>query len=170
MLTVNLYVVGKIVGCFGLKGDLKIQPITHSAERLKKLHTVFLGASADETTSYGVEQVILRQGSPLIKFVTVNDKTSAESLVGKFIYVREEDLQRPPQGTYFTHDIIGCHVWTTDERYLGTIEDIQNYPAQDVWIVQDGTTQHMIPAVKEFIKMVDVVQRKVVVDAIEGLI
>ena len=170
MVPVNLYVVGKIVGCFGLKGDLKIQPITHSAERLMKLRTVFLGTSAGETTSYSVEQIILKQGSSLKRFTAVSDRTSAEPLVGKFIYVQEEDLQRPPQGTYFRHDVIGCHVWTTDERYLGTIEDIQNYPAQDVWVVRNGTTEHMIPAVKEFIKTVDVVQRKVVVDVIEGLI
>jgi 16S rRNA processing protein RimM len=170
VVPVNLYVVGKIVGCFGLKGDLKIQPITHSAERLKKLREVFLGTSPDESLAYHVEQVHLKQGLPLMKFVDVSDKTAAEPLVGKFIYVSEEDLDRPPQGKFFTHEIIGCEVWTTDDRHLGTVEEIYNYPAQDVWVVRNGMWEHMIPAVKEFIKVVDVAQRKIVIHAIEGLI
>jgi 16S rRNA processing protein RimM len=169
-MPVNLYVVGKIVGCFGLKGDLKIQPMTHSTERLKKLRTVFLGVSADETAPYDVEQLKLKQGLPLIKFSNVSDRTSAEPLVGKFIYVSEEDLARPPQGSYFTHDIIGCEVRTTDGRFLGTVEEIYNYPAQDVWVVRNGMAEYMIPAVKEFIATVDLKQRTIVVNAIDGLI
>ena len=168
--SVTLVAVGKIVGCFGVKGYLKIYPTADDPERLQKLSTVFLGATIEECRMYTTEDVIIRGKGAVVKFDAVNDRTAAERLVGMHLFVEEHDAHPPQQGSYFTHDVIGCEVWSVEGQHIGTVEDVYRMPAQDVWVIRNGVKEQMIPAVKEFIKSVDIAQRKIIVKLIDGLI
>ena len=166
----NLYAIGKITGSFGLAGYLKIQLYTQTPERLKKLHQVFVGHAIEEVQSYKIEDLIFRNRKVLVKFGSVDDRTAAEKIMGSLIFIEEHEVKAPPKGTYFTHDIIGCEVWSTDGQSLGIVEDVHSFPAQDVWTVRKGAKVSLVPAVKEFIEKVDIKDRKIIVKLIEGLI
>ena len=170
MERLNLFAVAKIIGCFGLKGYVKVQPDTHSLERLSQLKAIFLGVTDESPRPGVVEDVIVREPAVLMKLSGVDTKSAAETLVGNYIFIDEDELQLPKQGSYFTHDIIGCEMWSTDGRLLGIIEDVYKSWAQDLWAVRIGNKLQMIPAVKEFIRQVDIRHRKVVIQIIEGLI
>ena len=166
----NLYTIGKIVGCFGIKGWLKVQPTTDAPERLKGLSGLFMGLSENDTRPMTVEGVMSNPKSVVLKFRDVNDRTDAENLIGCFLFVDEDHLLKLPEGRHFIHDILGCEVITTDGRNLGTITKVYKMPAQDIWEVRKDNKVQMIPAVKEFIKEVDTKNRKVVIRIIEGLL
>ena len=63
----ELFAVGKIVGCFGIRGVVKVQPLTHSLERLKKLKNIIAGRSEDKTQTYTVSHVELKNGVIMMK-------------------------------------------------------------------------------------------------------
>ncbi len=169
MPDVNLYVVAKVTGCFGIKGFLKLLPKTHTLQRLNKLRKVFVGTTSDEVREYSVESVEIRPNGTVLKFSGVNDRSTAEALVGKLVFVEEEEVRLPGKGSYFTHDIIGCEVWTVEGRYVGRVRDVYKLPAQDVWEIVDGSAVALIPAVKEFVRSVDLQRRRIEVHLIEGL-
>ena len=128
-MNATVYAVGKIVGCSGLKGHVKLRPETHDVERLKSLHAVYIGASAVEPKQDVVEEVIIRTSGVVLKVRSSQDRTSAEKLVGQFLFIDEHEVARPHDGTYFTHEIIGCEVWTSENLRVGVIEEV--YRMQD---------------------------------------
>lgn len=165
----KLFVVGKITGCFGLKGYLKIQPATHSLERMKSLKAVLIGTTEQTARPLVVEDVIVRINAVLVKFEEVDSKTAAEQYRNCYLYVKEENVKKPPKGTYFIHEVIGCEVWDTDGNFVGRIEDVMKLPAQDVWSVRTKKSVFMVPAVKEFVQNIDLKNKKVVIRMMEGL-
>ena len=169
-MSVTVYAVGKIVGCAGLKGHVKLRPETHDIERLKSLHSVYIGATAVEPKKDVVEEVIIRTSGVVLKIRSAQDRTSAEKLVGQFLFVDEQQVASLHEGSYFTHEIIGCEVWSTDEVRIGIIEDVYKMPGQDLWSVRSESAAHLIPAVREFIHEVDVKRRRIVVKLIDGLL
>jgi len=166
----NLYAVGKITGCFGVKGFVKIRPSTHSLERLKLLREVFVGVSTDSAIPAVVEEVIVNRQQVLIKLKDIDNKTSAENFIGQFMFIDEKELKQPTVGSFFIHEIIGCEVWLKEGGLAGKIVDVYKMPAQDVWVLEKNGKQFLIPAVKEFVKVVDMKKRKIIIDVIEGLI
>jgi 16S rRNA processing protein RimM len=167
---VNLYAVGKIVGCFGIKGYVKVQPFSGSIERYQHLHGVMIGSSVEETADETVEAVKGGNSHILVKLRGVDDRSSAEKIVGSMIFVDEKDVERPRQGSYFIHDIVGCSVYLPDGTQRGIVEDVYRSPAQDLWVIRYNGKLSMIPAVKEIVKDVDIQRKKIIIEMIEGLI
>jgi 16S rRNA processing protein RimM len=166
---VTLFVAGKIGGCFGLKGYVKLYPSSGEPERMASLSDVFIGASDDAALPYVVEDVIVRPNGVVAKFAGVDDRTAAEKFTNCLLYVEEAKAKKPPKGAFFAHDIVGCEIWDTDGRLVGAVEDILKFPAQDLWSVRTATGTFLLPAVKEFVRKVDLKNRKIVVQMIEGL-
>lgn len=100
----------------------------------------------------------------------MDDRTKAETLRGRMIFVREADAEPPPDGGYYIHDLIGCRVLDAAGEPVGTLTDVVGTPAQDLWAVSSGEKVHHIPAVKEFIVSVDIGKKEIVVNLPEGLI
>jgi 16S rRNA processing protein RimM len=166
---VKLFIAGKITGFFGLKGYMKVQPTSSDPGRMASLTELFVGATEESAQLRRIEDVILRQGAVLLKLAGVDDRTAAEKLRQCFLYVDESHAQAPPSGAYFVHDIVGCEVRDTEGTVIGTVESVQKYPAQDLWSIRTPTGSFLLPAVKEFVKKVDLRRRTVTVWLMEGL-
>jgi 16S rRNA processing protein RimM len=166
---VTLFVVGKIGGCFGLKGYVKFYPSSGEPERTASLRDVFIGASEQAALPFVVEDVIVRPNAVVVKFAGIDDRTAAEKFTNRLLFVEEAKAKAPPKGSFFIHDIVGCEIWDTDGRLVGTVEEIMKYPAQDLWSVRTETGSFLLPAVKEFVRKVDLKNRKITVQMIEGL-
>ena len=162
--------IGKITSCFGIKGYVKVYPYTTSAARFRKLSSVTLGASAEGAVLLAVEDVKIGGRQILMKFAGIDDRTAAEKIVGEFLFVKESERPRPAKGSYYLDEIVGCEVWTEEGGRIGIVEDVSKNQAQDVWTVRDGKKEYSIPAVKEFIRSVDVRRKKITVRLIEGLL
>ena len=166
----QLYAVGKLTGCFGIKGFLKIQPVTPDPERFSTLKSVYVGPSTDNTSVYDIEAVESKGKGLVVKFAAIDDRTAAEVLVGQYMFVDEKQRVRPGRGSYFVDDVIGCEVAGADGKVIGVVTEVFQLSGHDLWEVQTGTTKAMIPAVKEFVRDVDLKQRRITVDLPDGLI
>ena len=95
----------------------------------------------------------------------------AQLLVGKEATLPEADLPAPEKDSYYVKDLIGMTIVDMDENPIGTLCEVFLNGAQDVYMGKTEQGQEfMVPAVKEFIKRIDIEQRIIQVALIEGMI
>ncbi|MBI5475781.1 MAG: 16S rRNA processing protein RimM [Ignavibacteriales bacterium] len=166
----NFIAVAKITGCFGVKGKLKIQFFASDSNIFDTLKNVRIGFTEDDSQPLEIEESEIHLKSPVIKISGVDDKNNAERFVNHFIFVEENKILPLPDGRYFIHDIIGCKIRSTDNKIIGVIKNVLKTPAHDLWVVEKNMKEFYIPVVKEFVKEVDIKNKKIIVELIEGLI
>ncbi|GAB4368147.1 MAG: hypothetical protein Kow0042_09190 [Calditrichia bacterium] len=105
----------------------------------------------------------------LLKLLDIDNRETAKGVVGKTLWLPEEEIVQLPEDTYFIHDLIGLEVFDIEGNYLGQLTDVIQMSGNDVYVVHHENRERLIPAVAEFVKMVDVSQRKMVVKLWEGM-
>ena len=153
---------GRIVNTHGVAGEVKIEVWLDSPAFLRRFPRVFVN---------GVEKKLLG-GTVQKRFLIamlegVDDVNAAMALKEKTITVDRNDV-RLPKGTFFVQDILGARVADEQGREIGTLIDVLERPAQNIYVVQ-GETEHLIPAVPEFIRSIDAEAGVVTVHLIEGM-
>ena len=166
----TLYAVGKIVKAFGINGEVVVNSMTDSPARFKTLKRVLIGRNDSDVEETTVEYATIGTRGARVKLANVHDRTGAEGIIGSFVFVDEKDRIRVPKGKYFVHDIIGLEVVDQDENSIGTVKDVLNLPAHDVYVLDSGGREVMVPAVNEFIQKIDLEARIMKVRLIEGMV
>ncbi len=153
--------IGQIVGAHGLRGQVKVEPLTDFWHRFKKGSRLRLKGNWVTVESYSVHK-----NRPLLKLSGVDTIDAAEALQWEYLDAILEG--RPPlkPDEYLTSDLLDCRVVTTDGQDLGEIDEILAMPAHDV--IRIG--EIMIPAVKQFIKAVDLERKVITLEPIPGLL
>ena len=157
--------IGQIVNAVGLKGEVKVYNYSDSQERYYDLQTVYLD---DET--YEIEKVRFQQHLVILKFKGVDDRNAAEALKGKYLNITEADLKELPEGTYYIRDLIGVLVVLESGEVLGTLTNVLQNFAQDLYEIDVNGKKVLLPAVNEFVLDVDLESRRVTVRLPEGLL
>lgn len=165
-----LYAVGKIAKAFGIRGEVIVRPLTDSATRFKKLSKVFVGLVEANAVASEIDRVRVSARGVRVKLAGVNDRTAAETLVGSLIFVDEQHRISLSRERYFVHDVIGLTVLDDDGAELGTVKDVLKLPAHDVYVVENAGREIMVPAVKEFIRSIDMKNKLMRVHLIEGMV
>jgi 16S rRNA processing protein RimM len=158
----------KIVSTHGVRGEMKALPLCDGAAFLAKFKRLFTSADgAGETRVLGVRA----QGNViLLRLDGVTDMDAARAQVGRTYYLAKADAKLP-RGRYFIDDLLGCDVVDADtDRIYGQLTNVDRPAAQDIYTVTDGAgEEHMLPAVPEFVKKIDIDARKIFVTPIEGM-
>ena len=162
--------IGKISGAVGLKGEVKVARWSDSLERFGLLKKVWIGVDEADTQEVVVDGVRLSGGVPILKLNGIDSRSAAEQLKEKLVWIPAIDVVQPPEGSYFIDDVMGMEVVTEEGKRVGIISDILQLPSNDLWQVDSGTRMISIPAVKEFVRKVDLQGRKVVIHEVEGLL
>ncbi len=162
--------IGQITKSVGIKGEVKVQPLTERMQRFQMLQTVWLGSDDREGSEYAVDAVRVAGDHVVIRLSGINTRTEADKLKLKYLLVPDDQAERGGKETYFLHELVGMKVVTEEGTAVGTIEDVLRLPAGDTWLIKDGEKEILIPGKKEFIRSVDVGARKVVIHVIEGLL
>lgn len=153
---------GKIVNTHGVRGEVKIQVWLDSPEFLRRFKTIYIDAKPVKMLSARVHK-----GFVIAVLEGVDDINAAMSLKNKTVHIDRADAKLG-KGEYFLCDIIGARVENESGELIGVLEDILETPASPVYIVR-GESEHMIPAVPEFILKTDAEQGVITVRLIEGM-
>lgn len=162
--------VGKIVKTVGVKGECKVALLTDVPGRLEGLTDLRVGATEQASEPKVVESVRAHRENVIIKLKGTDSGTDAERLKGMFLYVPPEQALRPSSTSYFVHEIVGMQVVTEEGTTVGVVSDVVKLPGSDIWLVKADGREIMIPAVREFIRSVDLAQKKITIHVIEGLL
>jgi 16S rRNA processing protein RimM len=145
-----LICLGAIVGVHGIKGEVKVKSWTQTDDELDSY-----GALCDQTGQRSFELKIVGHSKELLrcKIKGINDRTTAESLIGTGLYVQRDLLPETDAEEYYQADLIGLSVLNAaDHTKAGTVSGIYNFGAGD--ILEIRTENHhteMIPFTKEYV-------------------
>ena len=153
---------GQIVSTHGVQGEVKILPWADGPEFLLKFKTFYLGGKP-----VAVQSARIHKGCVLAKLEGVETPEQATLLRGKTVCVDRTGV-RLPEGTVFIADLLGCRVLDDAGAEIGTIKDVLTMPSSDVYVIE-GARRYMIPAVKEFVREINVGEGFVRVHLIEGM-
>lgn len=153
---------GEVVSTHGIQGEIKILPWADAPDFLLQFKTFYLNDVPYRVTAARVHKTCV-----LAKLSGVDTPEAASLLRGKTVSVDREGI-RLPEGTVFIADLIGCRVLTEEGDEIGTIRDVLTMPSSDVYVIR-GEKDYMIPAVKEFVREINVTERLVRVHLIEGM-
>lgn len=162
--------IGQIVNTNGLKGFLKVKPLTDDITRFEKLKTIYI-QKAKELIGFKIQEVKYNKQSVLLKLEGIDDITEAEKYKNFYIKISKENAVELEKNSYFIVDIIGCQVYTDENEYLGNVVDVFQTGSNDVYTLKNSEGKEiLIPAIREVIKNVDIKNKKIVIHLMDGLI
>ncbi len=159
--------VGKIVNTHGVKGCVKCMPLTDDLDRFEELEYVY---TEKDNTRRKIMDVWFRKDMVYLMLENINDMNAAESFKDTYISIYEDQLRELPQDSYYLFDLEGMEVFSSEGEHLGKIDIVYQTGANDVYEIVNGNKSFLIPAVKEVVKEVDIKNKKMVINIIEGLL
>lgn len=162
--------VGIVTSTHGIAGEVKVFPTTDDPKRFKKLKSVLLdtGKGMQELEIAGVK--FFKQ-MVILKFKNHDKIEDVMPYKSKSLYVTRENAVKLNKDEYFIADLIGMKVYEEDDSCLGTLTDVLQTGANDVYIVKmDDGKEVLIPAIKQCILGVDVEHAEMRVHLLEGLL
>ena len=158
---------GKIVNTHGFRGAVKLESWCNTPEDLADLSRLFL------MEKDGMRCLTVKHASVFKQFVIAElegivDLDMAMVLKNRVVYAAREDFSLE-DGDFFIVDLIGLPVIdATSGTEYGTLSDIINRGASDIYVIKTPDGERMMPAVDEFVKKVDV-EKGIFVSPIEGM-
>ena len=153
---------GRIVNTHGVSGEVKIEVWLDSPQFLRRCGRLFVDGKEKKILSGKVQKSFL-----IAKLEGVEDVNAAMALKGRLVEISREDAPLP-KGAYFIQDILGASVQDETGREIGRLTDVLERPASNIYVVQ-GETEHLIPAVPEFVLATDAENGVITVHLIEGM-
>lgn len=153
---------GEIVNTHGVRGEVKIMPWTDTPEFLKAIKTLYIDGAAVRVLSSRIHK-----GALLASIEGIGNVNDAMRLKGKRVFIDRDDAALP-EGRFFIQDIIGASVVTESGESVGTLTEVIDAPAGMIYVVRDET-EHLIPAVPEFVLHTDADNGVITVRLIEGM-
>ena len=162
--------IGQITKPHGIRGSLKVEPLTDDPQRFKWLDKIYLTFDEKERTQYHIDHV---QIGPQFVYLTLDEITNrdeAEKCRSAYIEITRDECLPLPKDEHYYFDLIGFSVKTKDGKYIGALTDVQSFPAHDLYVVQSDSKEILIPAVPEIVVGVDGDSREIIIDPIDGLL
>lgn len=161
--------VGVITQTHGIKGEVKVFPTTDDAQRFKKLKKVTLD-NGKERRELEITSVKFFKNLVILKFKGIDDINEVEKYKKAALFVTREDAVPLEENEYFIADLIGLKVVSDEGEELGTLDDVLQTGANDVYVVKnDKGEEILVPAIKDCVKNVDIEGGEIILHLLPGL-
>jgi len=153
--------IGKVGAPHGVRGELKVFPMTDFPERFQNMKCVFVAGKLLEIKSVRYQNDLI-----LICFKDYEIREKAATLTGNMLSVPREEAMPLPEGQFYTFDIIGLKVFDPEGNDLGTVRNVLKTGSNDVYVVVNDETSHelLVPALKSVVKKISLEEQMMVVD------
>lgn len=171
-MTEQWFYVGKIVNTQGIKGEVRVVSITDFPEERYAIGATLYVRNPETGTHDPLKVKTYRRHKQFdcLSFENYPSINDIEKYKGCSLFIPKEQLSELEQGDFYYHEIIGIKVITDTGRELGEVKEILSPGANDVWVVDTGVKDILIPYINDVVKNVDVAQKKVIVHLIPGLV
>lgn len=154
--------VGQIVRAHGVRGDVKVLPLTDDPARYRKLKTAYLERGGDYLP-VALDDVRLQPDAVILHVSGYDTPEKAEQLKNTYLCVDRENAVALDEYTYFVADLIGCETFDTAGKAYGKITDVLETGANDVYEIEHGKL--LVPALKRVLAQVDIANGRIVFNA-----
>lgn len=163
----ELVKVAYITNTHGIKGEIKVYPLTEDLDRFNEDIDFYID---DENTKVKIIKSRVYRGLVYLKLEDYNNINDVLKFKDKYLLINEEDRIILPEDSYYLSDLIGSEI-IDNGKTIGIVKDILINSTNDIYLCESkDKKEFMIPAVKEFIKTVDVENKKIFVELIEGML
>jgi 16S rRNA processing protein RimM len=162
--------VGDITKTHGLKGEVKLRPLVIDPSLVQGVRRARIVGEDEDPVETMLEKVRGQGGRWIVKFKDYKTIEEAQSLVGRSLEIYGEDFQPLPDGEYYWFQIEGIRVFDEEDRYYGTVNEIIVTGSNDVYVVQDGDKELLLPMIDSVVKSIDLQENKLIFHIIEGLL
>ena len=162
----ELKIIGRVLKPQGIKGEVKIMPLTDDLDMLAEIKTVYIsGTSRVDGVGepVAVKNCSVRGDGAYILLAGVNTRNDAELLRGKELYIDKKDMKLK-KGVYYVKDISGCRLYDSENALLGVITQIDNFGSADVYTAENDGRVFRFPFIKALKAKVDLENKTVAVD------
>ena len=160
----ELVAVGCIVKARGLRGELKVQSLSNIPKRITKLRNVFVEFDDGSIENHCITSTNETGSGVFITFDGVNDRSTADNFRGAYICIDKDSVAVLPADNFYEFDLVGMDVRNKNDIIVGTVIRIEMYPANDVIVVNMSKGEVMVPAVKEYVLDVNIVENYLKID------
>ncbi len=156
----------KVINKRGIHGELKAECYCDSVNSLDNVKKLYL--DEDGNACFNVISIKNYKGFLYIKLEGINDVMSADKMRGKSLYANRDDIEID-ENSHFIADLIGLDVIDADSgKVYGTLDDIFNHGASDIYSIVNDGKEYLIPAVSEIV--IEIVPEKcILVRPIPGM-
>ena len=147
--------VAQVLKPQGIAGELKLKPLTDDEGRFFELDSVYL-LEDGAYVRRAFHTVRTHNGFVYARLAGVTDRNIAETMRDVILYVDRAHAAKLPKGRYFIVDLIGCVVMDRQGTRIGTLRDVIQTGANDVYVIEREGRQWMLPALKHVLLDVDV--------------
>lgn len=149
--------VGQIVNTHGIKGEVKVIPLTEDVNNFKRYEKVLV-----DDTWRKIEGVKFQKDRVILKLEGIESINEAETFKQKYLRVLRSEEPELPDDMYYIEDIIGATVYDTDNNNLGKIDDVLETKNNDVYWIKKPK-ELLIPVLEDIVLEINVEEKKVVI-------
>lgn len=159
--------VGRVLRPHGIRGDLLVEPYSETIRSIEAESEVFIGSLQNPRTVVSLRS---HRNHMILRVEGCEDRETAEAFRGNELLIPMQAAEPLAEGVYYRWQILGLAVMEQGGKHLGTVRDILETGANDVYIVRgDGPRELLLPAIESVILKVDLEAGQLLVRLPEGL-
>jgi len=159
--------VGRVLRPHGIRGDLLVEPYSETIHSIEAESEVFIGSLQNLRTVVSLRS---HRNHMILRVEGCEDRETAEAFRGSELLIPMQAAEPLEEGVYYRWQILGLAVEEQGGKHLGTVRDILETGANDVYIVRgDGPRELLLPAIESVILKVDLDAGQLLVRLPEGL-
>ncbi|MCG8570840.1 MAG: ribosome maturation factor RimM [Spirochaetes bacterium] len=163
----NYLKIGFIRKPHGLKGEVKILPLTDNPQRFKKLKKIYIELNND-LKQVQVKAAKVLANDLILQFEEFTSINEVEQLRNCYLYIDRADGVKLEEWEYYSQDLIGCDVVFKDE-IIGKVTDLLNTGANDnLAILTISGKEVVYPFLRHYLVQVDIIKKVIEINQYEG--
>lgn len=166
----DLIAIAKLVRTRGLRGELVADVLTNFPERFDNLTKVVAVKPDDARTELEIEKFWFQKNRIILKFVGFDSIEAAETLRDFEICVADVEAVELDADEFFDWQLQDCAVETIDGEQIGTVREVMRTGGTEILVVVGESKEYLIPFAAAICTEVDVENKRIKVDAPEGLL
>ena len=162
---------GRVSKTHGLSGEVRIFPFSRKLENLSKLERIFIQKKGEEKPlEFKIVRRRLEKHSAIVELEGIKSVDAAEGLQGCIVLVEASDLPETEENEYYWFQLIGLRVYTTEDKYVGKVEDLIERASQSLLVVKKDRKDRLIPMINTIVREINLEDSRIVIFPLKGLL
>ena len=151
--------IGKVLKAQGIKGEVKLSCYLDDAAMLKNVKQLYIGSQSYAVTHFRADGAFC-----YVCLAGVSDRNAAEALRNWTVYADKESVALA-EDRYFVDDLVGCMVTLDDGKTVGSVVEILQNGAADVFVCKADSGEILFPFLNDLVLSVNIATKTIVVDS-----
>lgn len=167
----DLFRIGVFSNTHGVRGEIKVYPTTDDVNRFDYVKDIVMDCGKEGMKEFEVSGCRYFKNMVIMKIKGIDNINDIEKYKGSDIYVTRENAIPLEEDEYYISDILGADVYDDEENIIGTLKDVMQTGANDVFVVSmKNGKEGLFPVIDECVKLIDTDNKKVIVHIMPGLL